>query len=374
MLKGIYLTLLVGPTIPVPVPQPVVEALTNVQVTAASGQRSGFQLTFTFNHKSILHPPFLFASLQTPKLRVIIVLTVNGTPDVLMDGIVGRADLSPSNQPGQSTLTISGDDLSVLMDLENHDGRPFDGMAPEDRVAAILEDYADLGLVPTVIQSPFSEAPNPSEQTPQQQGTDLHYINQLAEDTGYVFFIEPGSAPGLNRAYWGPDVKTGIPQPALNVDMDAFTNVESLSFNVNTQDRTLPIVYINVPDTNTFLEVPVPDVNPINPPLGAIPLPYRRVERMEDTAALTTAQATARAIALASRTSDAVGGSGSVDVVRYGQLLKPRQLVGVRGAGLAFDGLYYVTSVTSTLSKTSLKQSFSLARNGLVSTLPLLPT
>jgi hypothetical protein len=35
-------------------------------------------------------------------------------------------------------------------------------------------------------------------------------------------------------------------------------------------------------------------------------------------------------------------GSGSLDVLRYGRVLKARQLVGVRGAGTAFDGLYYV--------------------------------
>ena len=36
--------------------------------------------------------------------------------------------------------------------------------------------------------------------------------------------------PGTNIAYWGPEIKVGVPQPALNYDMDAHTNVESLSF------------------------------------------------------------------------------------------------------------------------------------------------
>ena len=46
--------------------------------------------------------------------RVIIVVTVNGVPHVLMDGLVTRQELSPSNEPGQSTLTITGEDLSLL--------------------------------------------------------------------------------------------------------------------------------------------------------------------------------------------------------------------------------------------------------------------
>ena len=54
-------------------------------------------------------------------------------------------------------------------------------------------------------------------------------------------------------------------------------------------------------------------------------------------------------------------------------MLKARQLVGVRGAGLAYDGLYYVQSVTSTLKRGEFKQSFTLTRNGLVSITPRVP-
>ena len=54
-------------------------------------------------------------------------------------------------------------------------------------------------------------------------------------------------------------------------------------------------------------------------------------------------------------------------MLRYGRVLKARQLVGVRGAGMAFDGLYYVKSVTHTIKRGEYKQSFTLTRNGLVS-------
>ena len=58
---------------------------------------------------------------------------------------------------------------------------------------------------------------------------------------------------------------------------------------------------------------------------------------------------------------------------RYGRLLRSRLLVGVRGAGLAYDGLYYVNSVTHNLERGEYKQSFSLSRNGLISTTPVVP-
>jgi len=59
--------------------------------------------------------------------------------------------------------------------------------------------------------------------------------------------------------------------------------------------------------------------------------------------------------------------------VRYGHVLKARQLVGVRGAGDAFDGLHFVTKVTSSFKRGEFTQSFSLARNGLLSTIPTVP-
>ena len=83
--------------------------------------------------------------------------------------------------------------------------------------------------------------PIPIERIPIQQGTDLEYIQQLAEDVGYVFYIDPGPVPGTNTAYWGPEIKVGVPQPALNFDMDAHTNVESLSFNFRTAGTVCPL-------------------------------------------------------------------------------------------------------------------------------------
>ena len=45
----------------------------------------------------------------------------------------------------------------------------------------------------------------------------------------------------------------------------------------------------------------------------------------------------------------------------------------MRGAGLAYDGAYYVTSVTHKIKRGQYKQSFSLARDGLVSLSPVVP-
>ena len=84
-------------------------------------------------------------------------------------------------------------------------------------------------------------------------------------------------------------------------------------------------------------------------------------------------QAVMYGLAEASRTADAVTATGSLNVLRYGRILKARGLVGLRGAGTSFDGLYFVSSVTHKIKRGEYKQDFELKRNGLVSTVPKVP-
>ena len=373
MLKGVYLTLMVGPIVPVPVPQVALDALTNVQVTSSAGSPSGFQLSFTLSNRSPLHTIFLIAGGQTPLLRVIIIVTINGMPQVLMDGVMTNQQVSPGSQPGQSTLTITGDDLTRVMDLVDFSGLPYPAMPPEARVALIIAKYAVFGMIPLVIPSLFTDIPLPIDRIPIHKGTDLDYLKLLAREVGYVFYLDPGPAPGTNIAYWGPEIKIGVPQPALNLDMDPYTNVESLSFSFNSANTTLPIVFIQNQLTKIPIPIPIPKLNPLQPPLGVIPAPITKVTMLKDTAKLSPMQAIGRGLAEASRSADAVTGDGTLNVTRYGRVLKARQLVGVRGAGLAFDGLYYVNSVTTNIKRGELKQSFKLSRNALVSITPRVP-
>ena len=63
------------------------------------------------------YPLVMLPSLR-PFSRVLVILTFNGVPSVLMDGIITDQQLVPSNEPGESTFTITGEDVSVMMDLE----------------------------------------------------------------------------------------------------------------------------------------------------------------------------------------------------------------------------------------------------------------
>jgi len=301
-----------------------------------------------------------------------IVVTINGTPEVLMDGVMTNHEITPG-QSGQSTLTVIGEDLTRVMDYIDFSGIPYPAMPVEARIALILAKYTVLGVVPVVIPTMFTEVPIPTQQIPRQQGKDLGYIRELARDAGYIFYIEPGPIPGMNIAYWGPEIKTGIPQPALNINMDAHTNVETLSFNFNSEAKTQPIVYIHNELTKVPIPIPVPDFSLLNPPLGMVLPIAKNINQINGAAKFSPVKAALAGIAQASGTSDVVTASGSLNVLRYGHVLKARRLVGVRGAGTAFDGLYYVKSVTHNIKRGEYKENFTLSRNGLISTLPVVP-
>ena len=376
--KGIQLTLLMGPVVPIPAPRVVIDALESVEVRTSAGSPSGFQLSFQFSSKSELNTIFLIAagqstSVGTPPLRVMLVVTLDGTPRPLFDGVMTNVQVQAGSGGSPGTVTVTGEDLTKVMDMLDFSGLPFPAMPIEARVALICAKYAVFGLIPLVIPTFFTDVPIPLERIPAQQGTDLAYIRQLAEEVGHVFYIEPGPAPGTNVAYFGPEIKIGVPQPALNVDMDALTNVEELSFSFDPTKGVLPIVFIQNQLTRVPIPIPIPNLNPLQPPLGVLPTPLANVTMLRETAKMNPMQAISRGLAEAKRSQDSVSGHGRLDVLRYGRPLRARQLVGVRGAGLAYDGLYYVQSVTSTLKRGEFKQSFELTRNGLISITPRVP-
>ena len=92
---------------------------------------------------------------------------------------------------------------------------------------------------------------------------------------------------------------------------------------------------------------------------------------MRDTSNQNPAQAATNALAQATNTPDAVQGTGEIDSVRYGNVLRARKLVNIRGAGLTYDGTFYVKSVTHTITRGDYKQSFSVSREGTGSLLPV---
>jgi hypothetical protein len=365
MNRGFYLTLMMGPFNTTPVPQAVIDALTEVQVTSAMGSQGGFQLKFTLGKQSPIQQ-MLVSGYFDPRTRVIIGVTVNGSSEILMDGIITKQDLTPSTSPGKSTLTITGLDLTALMDFLDLTGIPYPALPLFVIVEVILAKYAVLGVIPAALPTLLSLLSNPLDNYPKQQGTDYAYVTSLAQEVGAVFYLDPGPQPGMSLAYWGPDLARmfGGAQPALSINFDGTSNIDSLSFSYDGTLATQYVVTIIEKNTKLPIPIPIPNIDILKPRLSAQSPPILKVQQLRPSASDDPVQAALAAVGKMFDTADVISASGQLDVLRYGRVFKVRQLAAVRGGGGYYDGQYYVKSVTHNIKRGEYKQSFTLARGG----------
>ena len=379
-LLGIQMTLRIGPTVPEPAPLFLMESLQRVEVTHSDQRLSGFQITFQMGRSGpadLLDYQHLSNPLLRPFNRIILIVTFNAMPRVLMDGIITNQQVQPGNEAGTSTLTITGEDVSVMMHKEE---KLIEHIGQSDPIIAKMilnnKKYAQYKLIPKVIEPPTVETPNKSEKIPVQYGTDLAHLQSMARCHGYVFYIVPGPALFDNTAYWGPPVREGMPQRALTFNMGPDSNVASLNFQYNALSPYTVSGSMMDPQTNQSM--PVKTFTSTRIPLVSQPasgLPYIRKVLPENTEGLSYMQAKACAQGRIDTSFDnTVTAQGELDALQYGDLLQARKLVGLRGAGYSYDGSYYVQSVTHTISSGEYRQRFTLTREGTGALSPVVRT
>ncbi len=375
-ISSIQVTLLIGRFVPLPAPPPLMEALQSIDITQS--ETSGFQISFLAQRSPGYSPDYtlLITQLLQPGNRVVIIVTLNAIPRVLMDGIITQQQFAPNNN-GPATLTVTGEDISIAMDMYEL-SVPYPDMGHATIAALILAKYAGLGIEPIIVPPISGSIPNEDEFTLTQRGTDRSYLKSLAAANDYVFYVSPGLIPLQNIAYWGPVVRLGLLQKALTIDAGPETNVESLSFSYN---GLAPVqVSGEVSDEETEAFVPVRTWSSSRlPPLSSMPplvvnQPFVRQQQLAyEGSSFIEAEALAQSITDQSLDS-VVTGEGTLDVLRYGDILTAPGLVGVRGVGFSYDGYYMVKQVSHQISSGKYTQSFSLSREGLGSTTPLVST
>jgi hypothetical protein len=365
---GISLTLLIGPTLPTPAASWVTEALERASVTQADQGPSGFQLEFKADRTSI--SPRDFQLLATRILaagnRVVLKVSIGGKSRILMDGFITHIELSHSKASGASTISVTGEDVSVKMDL-HEESNEYPGLGHFAIVTAVLAKYALYGVLPKVMPTLSDLASDPLERVPQQNATDREYINTLAGLHGNVFYIRPGPVEMTNIAYWGPPPRDGARLATLSVDMGSSTNVEQISFSYDGLATTLFLGLDQ--DAESEADVPIATVGTTRLPLAAEPPilfnPGLLKTKVVKVPGFTASGAMAYVQGMTDRSMDNVlTAQGEVDTLRYGSFMETPGIVGVRGCGINLDGFYYVKSVTHSLSRGEYRQQFSLAREG----------
>lgn len=393
-----------------PAPASLINALQQVQVTQGDKAPSTFSLTF---HDERLPSGNDFPLLQNPLLqpwtRVTLTTAVNGSASTLIDGYITGRQLAPGWGPGGTSVTVSGEDVSVKMNMIEI-SFDYPHMGDFLIVEAVLAKYLVFKILPDAQPSladivPFSFVP-------QQNGTDRTYLQDLATKHGYRFYVTPGPGKGWNKAYWGPPDLGATPQTALTVDMGPLTNVESIQFGENVLAPTM--TYGMVPQTT--IPPPVPQRLPVgafastrSPALAADPVmggygdtlaelftnPLTALSKLLELQvrgslfqttnlgpaqdqSLGILQALPTAAGLTNDSTDEVlTAQGRLTTSRYGAVLNAPGVVTVRGAGDSCDGLYYVKQVQHSIDTRpgswDYTQDFTLTREGTGSTIQEVP-
>ena len=362
-LLGIRLILWLGKAIPTPAPYSVMRALTHVKIINEGEGNDGFQMTFTHGKDAVDDYGLVLGGALDPDTKVSIALLIGASLEPLINGVIYHHQVVPSNEPGMSRLTVTGRDVSVLLDLEEKNDQ-YKNQPDFVIVNRVLANYATDGVLPPYLVTPTADVPLELFRVPRQHETDLALLRRLAKSNGYVFYLEPVTL-GVTSAYWGPENRATLPQPALSVNLGSATNVTSLQF---AQDALAP-----VGSKGTFIEpitkmsLPIPPLPSLKvPPLALQPVSPRRKTLQRSTARMNPAQAGVSVLAASMNAPDAVTATGEVDTVRYGSVLRARRLVGVRGVGINYDGFYYVAKVVQEIDvqQNNATQTFTLKREG----------
>jgi hypothetical protein len=373
-LQSLYLNVAMGFEVPLPIPQTLALAIQSIDIRQTTLGLSSCQISFTASRTKTSLLDYDVLALPYTQLgnRTIITAMMDLRPVVLFDGLITQRDVSYEDQSRGSSVTLMLNDVSVAMNLTEH-SREFPAMSDAEIVGLLLLEYAQYGLLPEVIPVPSADIPSiPLERVPQQNSTDLDYIRALAAKHGCYFYIQPGPAPGTNRAYWGPPKLESIPQPPLRVNMASRTNVQQAQFSYDPLQATR--ITGNVQDEDAEnADLPVKTVVSTRLPLALKPATLSSLARttLYNDPRYGELQAETAAQSITDISADnASTNSVTVDTLRYGHIVEKGGLIGVSGAGFAQDGFYLVSEVQHTIRRNQYTQTITLTRGGEDSTTP----
>jgi hypothetical protein len=380
MLGGVTYTVLMGSP-PIPLPFPLVAALQKIEVEASTELASVFRLRFGISQTAwgdwdLLMPQYeeLFFRPMTPvQIRVKVGIDI---PKAIVNGYVTSQRVLYDDEGGASAMEITGMDATMLMNLqENAISWP---MPDDGAIAAAI--FAQYGIIPMVSPSmPFNL--DPTDMTVQ-RGTDIRFLRRLAQRNGFECFVQPQPQTGLDIGYFGPPTNIpGLQEAVLNVKMGSQTNVTEFKIRYDMMKPTMAVAAgLDVMTRTPALAISVaPSVTP--PPTGGL-YPWGAPMGLQDATLRALGGAHRPPMVLPAQTgqmalpglaivNQAIANRSSWAVVAEGMVgpdagvLLAGGIVNVRGAGIAFNGAYYVTRVTHTFECGAYSQKFEARRNAI---------
>jgi phage protein D len=293
-----------------------------------------------------------------PWNRVTIVAAFPGRPDTIFDGYISHVRVSSDQRAGSVSLHIRGVDASYAMNLEEK-CKVWTDKTYEQIAREIIEDVYQLRPVLPPAAEAGGEPPAVT-----QRATDHRFLRELARRKGYEFFVRGA------EVHFHPADLTGTPQKVIATHFGEETNCDNIDVDVDgtmpteaVMQRFDPVTGETTTETATSSGLPTLGTEPLSA-LRGHGLPQRRILVRRQGAA-SPAQQAEYVAGLLRRHGWWIKASGTVNGLKYGQVLRSKKLVTIKGLGATHNGNYYVRKVTHTLGPRTYDMAFEAARNGL---------
>jgi phage protein D len=297
----------------------------------------------------------------TPWRRVRIHAGFEDGTEPLMTGYVTHAHAIFDADLARCRLEVWGMDGSALMDREER-LRDWPDQKDSDIATAVFSSY---GFSSEVEDTAVVHDANTS--TIVQRETDMQFLRRLALRNGFECYVD-----GNTGYFQSPRIDVR-PQPLLAVHFGAKTNLEWFSVQVDALaeaavgmfqlHRTEKEVLSSLVESSRQPALGASQASDLLPPGLA---PARSFVAMN--AATGVKEMETLCQGLFHRGEWFVTGEGLAAGNRYGNVLRPRHPVTIKGVGETHSGVYYVTHVTHCISRGGYSQRFKVKRNALLPT------
>ncbi len=299
----------------------------------------------------------LFERLTNLRLSVT-VGSSNSMP--LIDAYVIDTNTEFGYQHGSSTLEVVAMDSTVLMNLEEK-VRPWPDMADSDIASTI---YGEYGFSAQVDQTQPTR--QEVDRTVMQRGTDIQFLRELARRNGYESYVEFNTDTSQVEGHFHLPRVDQTSQGILSVNMGTATNVNSFQ-SKNDMIRPATAVANNLQISDQSDQNSDASDSALTNLGDSTTVTSDRPRRVliSNTGLSETGELQTYAQAVVDRSAWAIRAEGELSTVTYGNILRAKRPVNVRGVGRQFSGTYYVEKVLHRISDEGYTQKFSLRRNAL---------
>jgi len=350
------------------------EAFVSANVSQGEQAPHTFQIEFSDDYSLSAYQdiPVVQAEALGIGERLTIKAGVGADQRTLIDGVITQVSYIPPTDGAAGRYTVSGEDISYFMTVVDY-ARTYPFSLDALIVTAILAPYcATFSLLPDIHETVAGLLDIFT--TPVQSGNDRDIVMQLASAHNFIFTIRQDGLAGAPSAYWGPRPYGDPPQKPIVLGYAGGGNTASLqfSFDGTSSQRTWSLLE----NKETEIMVPFAAVTSLSGiDFAARPaLTSSAVKTAKNLLCRQGANNIPLAMAKAQSQTDAstdavVTGHGKVDALAYGGVMTAPGVISVAGAGTSYDGRYYLSEVTHTLSRERYEQSFQISREGIGSTL-----